>query len=494
MKKLLLICSAAALFYGDCAWGMDDIDPWKGTSSSNSDQFNAESSQNSSNPRVRSRRNSRQFNAESSQNSSSPSMKSRRNSREDVRVSRQDEQTQTEQAQANSQQFEENRFIKIESQYLQYHYVPSNNSKIGHATPTTVVTVTRDDLRCWNDIAEIRYANDVSYDKLENPKVILYRNRDNSCYVILRIEENKHGVFYGTNERNIEVGRNSFSVYDLSEDVGSFTDNVSRLIYVDESGLYFVSAEENSVKNVIDSYQKEGKFKFEGSVIKVSAIDGTITLDGEIITKENFFDNWVKEEREVEREVSKEKGRTVIEKVKETKTVLSTKQPNEKEVIRNFYPPEGKYNEMLVVQGRWLNIFTENSVWSGSNNIETWGGRAWLNFFIDKRLVAKNLNIQRCEKLIKDGTFASILCHYNNDKKISDIVVSNGGSTSHQEKNGYLRKYKDSPHDIIYYNKYKLMDPSFVKNLKQGFAEIEKDYEYMKGSDMWLPFEIVRNL
>ncbi len=276
MSKFLLIGSVAAMLYGDCAWGMgDDIDPWKGTSSG-AGQFNAEPARGDASPNIRSRRNSTTFS--------------------------QDAQTQTEQSQfeqswsgqahANPQQLQENRFIKIKSEhgqiyggpsgavlnntYMQYHYVPSNNSKIGRATPTTIISVT-DDLKCWNDISEIRYANDVSYDKLENPKVILYRNKDNSCYIILRIKDNKHGVFYGINERNVEIGRQSFAVYEVSEDVGSFTDGVPRRIYVDESGLYFVPIEGNSIKDVIKTYQAEGKFNFRGAVIKVSAIDGSIT-------------------------------------------------------------------------------------------------------------------------------------------------------------------------------------------------------------------------
>ncbi|MBO6056138.1 MAG: hypothetical protein J6P84_04115 [Alphaproteobacteria bacterium] len=487
MSKFLLIGSIAAMLYGDCAWGMgDDIDPWKGTSSG-AGQFNAEPARGDASPNIRSRRNSTTFSRDAqTQTEQSPF-----------------EQSWSGQAHANPQQLEENRFIK-DNGYRQYHYVPSNNSKIGRATPTTIISVT-DDLKCWNDIAEIRYANDMSYDKLENPKVILYRNRDNSCYIILRIDGNKHGVFYGTNERSIEVGRSSFAVYDLSEDVGSFTDSVARLIYVDESGLYFVPKAENSVENVIDSYQKEGKFKFEGSVVKVLAVDGTITLNGEPITKENFFDNWIQEEREVEREVSKEKGRTVIEKVKENKTVLSTKHPKSEEILRNFYPPEGSYQGILIgkekrVQydsgdGSWLNIFFVNSVRNNGGKITTLWGREWVNFFVDKRLQStKEMNVQRCEELVRNGTFATILRRYNGDKKISDIVVSNGGSTSHRETDGRLLEYRNDPRAIIWYNAHKLEDPNFVKKLKQGFAEIEKDYEYNKGTDMWIPFKIVKNL
>ena len=471
MGKFLLIGSVAAVLYGDCAWGMDDIDPWAGVpsnlqesvSASNSDQFRAESARESASPTARSRRNSRQFNAEPT--------------RENAGVSYQDAQTQTEQAQANSQQSEENRFIKIEFEgdrgyngaltgavlnntYQQYHYDLSNNSKMGRATPTTVVTVTRDDLRGWNDIAEIRYANDVSYDKLENPKVILYRNRDNSCYIILRIEENKHGVFYGTNERNIEVGRSSFAVYDLSEDVGSFTDSVARLIYVDESGLYFVPKEENSVENVTDSYQKEGKFKFEGSVVKVSAIDGTITLNGEPITKDNFFDNWVKEG---------------------IKTVLSTKQPGEKEILRNFYPPEGKYEGMYSgIDKQQLNLTD----------------RKWMDYFIRAHiLIEKSKSKEGCEKVVRNGMFSSFLSNF--PSRFESFIGFSSHIVSAINRQIKAKGISDTviPANRVFFSAL-LRDPEFVRGLKKEFANIEAQWrgDKAKESEMWIPFEIVKNL
>ena len=484
MSKFLLIGSVAAVLYGDCAWGMgDDIDPWKGTSSG-AGQFSAESSQSNASPRVRSRRNSIAFS--------------------------QDVQTQTEQSwngqtQANPQQFQENRFIKIGygpsgigvvnaeyNLYLQYHYDLSNNSKIGYATPTTVITITKDDLKNWNDISEIRYANDVSYDKLENPKVILYRNKDNSCYIILRTDDGKkYGVFYGLDERNVEIGRNSFAVYDVSDDVGSFTDGVKRLIYVDESGLYFVPANENPVEDVIKTYQNEGKFDFEGSVIKVSAIDGTITLDGKPITKENFFDNWVLEEREIEREVSKERGKTVIEKVKETRQVLSTKRSGEKEVLRNFYPPKGDYEGILKYKNIYLSAFSETSRIVGSSRQLNFASKERLNFFIFSVIKADDKKV--AEQLVRNGVFASILlvykkrCYIDIRKAIVDQVSAIGGRIPNDGG-----EYSIS--NMVSSNSGLFKDPKFVRSLKPAFKELEKDYEHNKESELWLPFEIVRNL
>ncbi len=488
MSKFLLIGSIAAVLYGDCAWGMgDDIDPWKGTSSG-AGQFNAEPARGDASPNIRSRRNSTTFSRDAQTQTEQSQF----------------EQSWSGQTQANPQQLQEDRFIK-DNGYRQYHYVPSNNSKIGRATPTKINSVSGD-LRCWNDISEIRYANDVSYDKLENPKVILYRNKDNSCYIILRIGDNKHGVFYGVNERNVEIGRQSFAVYEVSEDVGSFTDDVPRRIYVDESGLYFVPIEGNSIKDVIKTYQSEGKFNFKGSVIKVSAIDGSITWNGKPITEDNFFDNWVVEEKEIKKSITSTKGESGWTTVKETKTVVSKKTPKKEEIFRNFYPPNGKYYGLIGrkesdsnsyysggVCYKWLTIFAESSM--RSNNITTLGGREWINSFVDRRRQStKEMNAKRYEELVRDGTFASILRSYNDDKKISDIIVSKGGSTSHRGSDGYIRRYENSPREIIMYNAGKLSDPSFVKKLKQDFADIEKDYEYTKGTDLGLPFEIVKNL
>ncbi|MCR4623616.1 MAG: hypothetical protein K5780_03100 [Alphaproteobacteria bacterium] len=502
MSKFLLIGSIAAMLYGDCAWGMgDDIDPWKGTSSG-AGQFSAESSQSNASPRVRSRRNSIAFS--------------------------QDVQTQTEQSwngqtQANPQQLQENRFIKIEIEhandssgavlnntYMQYHYDLSNNSKIGYATPTTVITITKDDLKNWNDISEIRYANDVSYDKLGNPKVILYRNKDNSCYIILRTDDGKkYGVFYGLDERNVEIGRNSFAVYDVSDDVGSFTDGVERLIYVDESGLYFVPVAGNSVEDVTDSYQKGGKFNFKGSVIKVSAIDGTITWNGNAITKDNFFDNWVVEESHA---FQRTKNGFVGIPPSWNKIVLSTKQPKSNEILRNFYPPNGRYDGIYFQE-----VKNERGEYRSVSMNSYRGGISWLNSFVSKRLsLTKATNKNGAEELVRDGTFASILSlpkelftpsssMFGSDlgyyQKVYDAVEAQvveakkeqpqTGVSLGRSNNSAIPK---SISGMVSQNPTLFKNPDFVRKLKPAFAELEKDYEHNKGSELWLPFEIVRNL
>jgi len=180
-----------------------------------------------------------------------------------------------------------------------YGKIENSNAYERFSTPTTVGAVAEN----FNDITKIQYANDIYYNELENPKVILYRNQDNSCYIILSIDDTNYTIFYGVNGRNIEIGENSFSVYEISDVMKSFTDNISRLIYVDITGLYFVPSKKNSVIDIINIYEKEGKFNFKGSVLSVSAMDGSIIWNNRPITEENFFDNWIKEEKEITKSI-----------------------------------------------------------------------------------------------------------------------------------------------------------------------------------------------
>ena len=231
-----------------------------------------------------------------------------------------------------------------------YRYEKLENSKAYERFPTpTTIDAVADNL---NDITEIRYAHDVCYDKLTDPKMIFFRNQDNSCYIIFRIKSDKYCAFYGVHGRYIEIGDNSFSVYELSQDVGSFTDTIPRLIYVDIKGLYFVSSNENPVRDIIDIYQKEGDFRFKGSIICASALDGSITLDGQPVSENNFYENWIieKKEKETAKSVMDVFGRVssnnTTSAVKEVKTVFSTVDPKPVEIFRNFYPPEGCYKNI----------------------------------------------------------------------------------------------------------------------------------------------------
>jgi len=271
----------------------------------------------------------------------------------------------------------------VDNRLYLFEKIENTNAYRRHATSTRVSSVADN----WNDISEIWYANDVYYYGLTNPKMIFYRNQDGSCYSILRIGDNKQGVFYGVNANDIEIGENSFSVYDVSQEMGSFTDNILRQIYIDRSGLYFVPSSENPLESVIDIYQKEGKFDFNGSVLKVSAFDGSITFDGQSVTEKNFFDNWVLEERETEKQISRSVGRTVIEKVKETETVLSSARPKPREILRNFYPPKGYYEGIYWERSNiWLNAYGRSRI--PGIQMSDLTGKSWLNSFINKHLQA----------------------------------------------------------------------------------------------------------
>lgn len=357
------------------------------------------------------------------------------------------------------------------------------------ATTTTVDAVADS----WSDILEIHYANNIFYNELKNPKVTFFRNMDNSCYIIFKFKDTIYDVFYGVNRRNIEIGENSFSVYEVS-DIGSFTDNISRLIYEDASGLYFVPSAENSVEDIINTYQKEGEFKFQGSILKISTLDGSITLNDKQITKDNFFNNWIQEEHETENKISNDSRKIIIEKVIETKTVLSTKQPKANEILRNFYPPDGYYKDSYVafqsynsITTDWLNAYGK----SNPKSMMHQQGKQWLNTFINKRLmVTEEMSSKKCEKLIQNGVFSEILKYHSYNQKVGNAILL---QLNERRNNYYVNN--ELPISRLIMDNYNLFkDPTFVKSLKENFAEIENDYEKTMESDIWFPFMIVRNL
>lgn len=422
MQKFLLIGSIAAFLYGNCVFAMYDMeDPWREASSA------------TENRRVNNQRSSDRFEHE---------VESSRAITENRRV---------------NNQISDDRFIQEgdELSYRQYHHVFSGNSMIGQATPTIVKTSSKTS-KSWSDISEIRYANNTSYDAVKNPKVILYRNKDNSCYIILQIKENKHGVIYGLNEKIVETENGSFLVYEISQDVNSFTDGAARLLYVDNTGLYIVTKDDNSIEEVISRPKEEGQLKFDGHVIKVSAIDGSITLDGEAITEDNFYDNWV----------SDGSG----------KVVLSTRWPDSNEILKNFYPPNGSYFGIFL----GVRVYCDDS------------GRPGLNAFINKRVFMKKaMSKDGAEELVRDGTFASILKGFSYSQIVRGVIAA---QLTLKEKNAVWRGNQMTIYDMV--NSYGdlFKDPEFVRGLKSGFAEASKEYEHNKESEKWMPFEIVKNL
>ena len=372
------------------------------------------------------------------------------------------------------------------NRYSQYFYISSNNSKMGQETTTMIKTIANDDIKFWDNISEIHYTNDISCNSVSSPKVILYKNQDSSCYIVFRVKYNKQAIIFGLNERSIKVGGDLFVTYEVSEDIGSFTDNVSRMIFVDKSGLYIVPREENFMQKMIDIAQKKGENKFESSVITVSAIDGKITLNNELITENNFFDNWVREKYVYE----VIKGR-FIEIREGERNKLSSLKPSSQEILRNFYPPAGhkgiysiSYKEGLPII--WLKDFV-NDVTS-------------VDHFVNKRLqIAKIKNRLGCEELVLDGTFFSILYLYLNtsiyDKKFRDIIISKVKSSGKIQT--YVRGSRSEPLtalDLILNKRYLFKDLDFVRNLKPEFSEISEKYEYNKESDIWIPFEVVKNI
>jgi len=66
--------------------------------------------------------------------------------------------------------------------------------------------------------------------------------------------------------------------------------------------------EANSVGDIINRYKKEGKFNFEGSILSVSALNGSIIWNGQPITEKNFFNHWIKEEKEITKPMTSNKN------------------------------------------------------------------------------------------------------------------------------------------------------------------------------------------
>lgn len=329
-----------------------------------------------------------------------------------------------------------------------YYNALKNDVSVGHETPTTILVRANGHPEKLESILEIRYANDVSHKKLDNPKAIFYRSNKNECYIVLKIDNKDYSVVYGLKERITKVGKGkkkSFFDYEISKDMKSFTDDVFRLVYVDHSGLYIVPGEENSIDQVRKVYKENGQFNFKGSIIKVSAIDGSLTLNNERITKDNFFDN------------GDERG---------SQTILSTKQPNHREILRNFYSPTGTYRRIY------------DSIGPFSSNIN------WLNSFKNARISGG---------LVENGDFRKRLMPYlhNEGKKhesfceaLVDQVKARDGKVS--EYQNILQVTKEN------WDLFKDLD--FVKKLKPIFAREETNCEPDKKEEFQQLFNIAKNL
>ncbi|OUM63105.1 hypothetical protein PIROE2DRAFT_10411 [Piromyces sp. E2] len=364
-------------------------------------------------------------------------------------------------------------FYKFINRRLYYYKkIENSNAYERFSTPTTIGNVTED---FNNDIMEIRYDNDIYYNELKNPKVIFFRNHDNSCNIILSVNDTKYTVINGVNGRNIEVGENSFSVYEISDVVKSFTDNIPRLIYVDITGLYFVPSEKNSLIDIINMYEKEGEFNFKGSVLWVSALDGIITWNDQQVTEKNFFDNWIKEEKEIKKPITLNNGKQGWVMEQEVKTVLSTIRPKPIEILKNFYPPDGSYHEIFISPKVRDGMFPiENLLHANRFSI----GNKWLNCFINKYMnIVECKSKNNCQELVKNGFFSSILSTYtnfnNNNYNNQDFIYNQNVHNVIQEA-----MKKEKPEDFKGYDRSQMIrkcwnlleDLEFVKSLKPGFC------------------------
>ncbi|KAG4090162.1 hypothetical protein H8356DRAFT_641352 [Neocallimastix lanati (nom. inval.)] len=115
-------------------------------------------------------------------------------------------------------------------------------------------------------------------------------------------------------------------------------------------------------------------------------------------------------------------------------------------------------------------------------------------------------NFNKYERLIRDGTFESILRKYSNlyNEKLKSIIVDQltqkGGITTDignvKVMGGrVIQKERSLPFRyIIAYNEDLFKDPNFVINLKHEFAKASKSFVNYKNSEIWIPFAIVENL
>lgn len=179
--------------------------------------------------------------------------------------------------------FAEDYFVKVaDNEYVLQHgekaeNLRSNNSAFGTVasvdavyTPTHIFTYPDGNPAHFRNIQKINYteSNVTFYKDIKSRKccIDIYddEKNPNKCRII------------GVNGHNIE----SFEVYEVEGEANSFTDSKQRLIYVDHSGLYIVEKDKNAVEDIFKNYIPNGKFGFNGEIIKISAIDGKREVSG----------------------------------------------------------------------------------------------------------------------------------------------------------------------------------------------------------------------
>jgi len=181
-------------------------------------------------------------------------------------------------------------FIKIaKEEYIQHHSEPSvfnEDVDIGSFTPTRVFTRKGGNPSDFRDIEKIDYTSS---------GVTFFRDpHKNQCYVDISHPDpnNKYKCrVFGYNGRDVTMGSKSFSVYEVLNEFNSFEIQKPRLIYVTMSGLYIVSESENPLVKVASNYLAGEPLKFEGEVIKISAVDGQRTINDQALSQDHFSSN-----------------------------------------------------------------------------------------------------------------------------------------------------------------------------------------------------------
>ena len=178
-------------------------------------------------------------------------------------------------------------FMKVSGEeYAQHHSEPSvfnEDVDIGSFTPTRIFTRKGGNPSDFRDIEKIDYTSS---------GVTFFRDpHKNQCYVDISHpnSSNKYKCrIFGYNGRDITMGSKSFSVYEVLNEFNSFEVQKPRLIYVTTGGLYIVSESENPLVNVASKYFAGESLKFEGEVIKISAIDGRRTINDQSLKEDHF--------------------------------------------------------------------------------------------------------------------------------------------------------------------------------------------------------------
>ena len=122
------------------------------------------------------------------------------------------------------------------------------------------------------------------------------------------------------------------------------------------------------------------------------------------------------------------------------------------------------------------------------------------NHTTTRNLLNRTKDPNECEKLVRDGTFASILKKHSDSYNqtvrdtIADQLKKVGGIITETVYINGTATWSLPISRLVSRNQDLFKDPNFVISLKSGFEETSKLYENNKNSEMWIPFAIVKNL